>query len=39
MATLSGTVQTLTGKGFGFIAAADGHEYFFSSIGLHWRSV
>ena len=29
MATLSGTLQTLTGKGFGFIAAADGHEYFF----------
>jgi CspA family cold shock protein len=29
MATISGTVKTLTGKGFGFIAAADGQEYFF----------
>lgn len=29
MADISGTIKTLTGKGFGFIAAADGTEYFF----------
>jgi CspA family cold shock protein len=30
MTTLNGTVKHLvTGKGFGFIAAADGNEYFF----------
>ena len=29
MSTISCTVKTLTGKGFGFIAAADGQEYFF----------
>jgi cold shock protein len=29
MATMTGTIKTLTGKGFGFIATADGTEYFF----------
>ncbi|MBI3050598.1 MAG: cold shock domain-containing protein [Acidobacteria bacterium] len=29
MATMNGTIKRLTGKGFGFIAAADGTEYFF----------
>jgi CspA family cold shock protein len=29
MATMNGTIKTLTGKGFGFIAATDGQEYFF----------
>jgi CspA family cold shock protein len=29
MATMSGTIKRLTDKGFGFIAAADGTEYFF----------
>ena len=29
MATMTGTIKTLTGKGFGFIALADGTEYFF----------
>jgi CspA family cold shock protein len=29
MATTNGTIKTLTGKGFGFIAASDGTEYFF----------
>jgi CspA family cold shock protein len=29
MATMNGTIKTLTGKGFGFIATADGQEYFF----------
>jgi CspA family cold shock protein len=28
MATINGTIKTLTGKGFGFIEA-DGQEYFF----------
>lgn len=31
MATLNGTIKRLTTKGFGFIAASDGHEYFFHS--------
>jgi CspA family cold shock protein len=29
MATMNGTIKTLTGKGFGFIATPDGQEYFF----------
>ena len=29
MATTTGTIKRLTDKGFGFIAAADGTEYFF----------
>jgi CspA family cold shock protein len=29
MATMNGTIKRLTDKGFGFIAAADGNEYFF----------
>ncbi len=29
MATTNGTIKRLTDKGFGFIAAADGTEYFF----------
>ena len=29
MATMNGTIKTLTGKGFGFIATADRQEYFF----------
>ena len=31
MATLNGTIKRLNSKGFGFIAAADGTEYFFHS--------
>ena len=29
MASMTGTIKTLTNKGFGFIASADGNEYFF----------
>ena len=29
MATMNGTIKTLTNKGFGFIAGPDGQEYFF----------
>lgn len=29
MATMNGTIKRLTDKGFGFIAAPDGSEYFF----------
>ncbi len=29
MATMNGTIKRLTDKGFGFIAAGDGNEYFF----------
>ena len=29
MATTNGTIKKMTDKGFGFIAAADGTEYFF----------
>jgi CspA family cold shock protein len=29
MATTTGTIKRLTDKGFGFIAAGDGTEYFF----------
>ncbi|OFW01700.1 MAG: cold-shock protein [Acidobacteria bacterium RIFCSPLOWO2_02_FULL_68_18] len=29
MATMTGTIKRLTDKGFGFIATADGTEYFF----------
>jgi CspA family cold shock protein len=29
MATMNGTIKRLTDKGFGFIAATDGSEYFF----------
>jgi CspA family cold shock protein len=31
MATLNGTIKRLNSKGFGFIAATDGAEYFFHS--------
>lgn len=31
MATLTGTIKRLNSKGFGFIAANDGNEYFFHS--------
>jgi CspA family cold shock protein len=31
MATLNGTIKRLTTRGFGFIAASDGTEYFFHS--------
>jgi CspA family cold shock protein len=31
MATMNGTIKRLTNKGFGFIAASDGSEYFFHS--------
>src|SRR6201986_4474301 len=31
MAMLNGTIKRLTDKGFGFIAASDGNEYFFHS--------
>jgi cold shock protein len=31
MATITGTIKRLNSKGFGFIAAADGNEYFFHS--------
>lgn len=31
MATLNGTIKRLNTKGFGFIAATDGNEYFFHS--------
>ncbi len=33
MATQSGTIKRITDKGFGFIAAADGTEYFFHQSG------
>jgi len=29
MATMNGNIKTLTDRGFGFIAAQDGTEYFF----------
>jgi CspA family cold shock protein len=29
MATMNGTIKRLNDRGFGFIAAADGSEYFF----------
>ena len=29
MATITGTIKRITDKGFGFIAAPDGTEYFF----------
>lgn len=29
MASMNGTIKRLTDKGFGFIAASDGSEYFF----------
>jgi CspA family cold shock protein len=29
MATTTGTIKTVTNKGFGFIEASDGKEYFF----------
>ncbi len=29
MATMNGAIKRLTDKGFGFIAASDGSEYFF----------
>jgi len=32
MARLNGTIKTLTGKGFGFIATADGQGYFFHQL-------
>jgi CspA family cold shock protein len=33
MATTTGTIKTLTNKGFGFIEGADGKEYFFHQSG------
>jgi cold shock protein len=33
MATTTGTIKRKTDKGFGFIAAADGTEYFFHQSG------
>jgi CspA family cold shock protein len=33
-ATTNGTIKRLTDKGFGFIAAADGTEYFFHQSAL-----
>jgi cold shock protein len=33
MASTTGTIKTKTNKGFGFIAAADGTEYFFHQSG------
>lgn len=29
MATMNGSIKRMTDKGFGFIAAPDGNEYFF----------
>jgi len=29
MSTISGTIKRITDRGFGFIAAPDGNEYFF----------
>ena len=34
MPPTSGTIKRITDKGFGFIAAADGTEYFFHSSAL-----
>ena len=34
MATTTGTIKRLTDKGFGFIAAGDGTEYFFHQSAL-----
>ena len=34
MATATGTIKRLTDKGFGFIAATDGTEYFFHQSAL-----
>jgi len=34
MATKTGTIKTLTTKGFGFIAGPDGQEYFFHQSAL-----
>jgi CspA family cold shock protein len=31
MATLKGTIKRLNSRGFGFIAASDGNDYFFHS--------
>lgn len=31
MSTLNGTIKSLNGKGFGFITANDGNDYFFHS--------
>jgi CspA family cold shock protein len=42
MATTSGTIKTLTNKGFGFIAGPDGKEYFFhqsACVGLPFDSL
>jgi cold shock protein len=35
MATMNGTIKRLTDKGFGFIAASDGSEYFFHQSGCN----
>jgi CspA family cold shock protein len=41
MATMSGTIKTLTTKGFGFIAGPGGTEYFFhqSACGVPFDSL
>jgi CspA family cold shock protein len=41
MAKTTGTIKTLTNKGFGFIAAPDGKEYFFhqSAVGVPFDSL
>jgi CspA family cold shock protein len=42
MATMNGTIKTLTGKGFGFIEGADGKEYFFhqsACVGMRFDSL
>jgi cold shock protein len=42
MATTNGTIKTLTNKGFGFIAAPDGTEYFFhqsACMGVQFSSL
>ena len=35
MTTMNGTIKRLTDKGFGFIAASDGVEYFFHQSGCN----
>ena len=37
MATMNGTIKTLTGKGFGFIATADGQYFFHQSACVDMR--
>ncbi|HUE88437.1 MAG TPA: cold shock domain-containing protein [Vicinamibacterales bacterium] len=38
MAATNGTIKRLTDKGFGFIAAADGTEYFFHQSAVQGSS-